>query len=61
MLHLPIPSSSRSDPLNWSFQKRAMALGSMFFFTIIGLVQMQGASLLGMTLKDEYSTEVYFN
>jgi hypothetical protein len=57
-LHLPTPSPSPSDPLNWSLQKRVSALAPHFFFTIVGLTQMQGAGVLLVALEDEYAADV---
>ena len=57
-LRLPIPSPSPNDPLNWSSQKRVCALGALFFFTIVALVQVQGAGLLLAVLGEEYSADV---
>ena len=57
-LYLPIPSPSPHDPLNWGVRKRFAALGALFFFAIISLVQVQGASLLMVALEDEYAAMV---
>ena len=57
-LNLPMPSPYPNDPLNWGFWKRISALGAVFFFTIVALVQVQGTSLLLAQLRVEYSIEV---
>ena len=58
VLKLPIPSTSRRDPLNWSHKKRIGALVTLFVFNIMGLVQVQSASLVAAALENEYGTEV---
>jgi hypothetical protein len=57
-LRLPIPSPSPNDPLNWSLWKRVCALGALFFFTTVGLVLVQGTSLLLIELGEEYTVKV---
>lgn len=57
-LRLPIPSRSPNDPLQWSNFKRILVLLSMSVFTTIGLVQVQGTSLLLQALQDEYRMKV---
>lgn len=57
-LQLPIPSQLPNDPLKWSNFKRFLVLFSMFVFSTISLVQVQGTSLLLHALQDEYSPEV---
>ncbi|CZR67367.1 uncharacterized protein PAC_17266 [Phialocephala subalpina] len=59
-IQLPIPSRSPNDPLKWSNLKKFLALLSMYVFTTIGLVQVQGTSLLLHALQDEYSPEVTY-
>jgi hypothetical protein len=58
-LRLPIPSPYSNDPLNWTLRKRICALVALFFFTIIGLVQLQGVSLLFIALEEEYTPKVF--
>jgi len=58
MLKLPIPTSSSRDPLNWSKMKRARAFFAIFFFSIMGLVLVQGPSLMFVPLSEEFSEEV---
>ncbi|PQE28797.1 major facilitator superfamily transporter protein [Rutstroemia sp. NJR-2017a WRK4] len=57
-LQLPVPSESPNDPLNWSSYRLFLALFSMSLFSIIGLVQVQGTSLLLGALENEYTPEV---
>lgn len=57
-LELPIPSQSPHDPLTWSHWKRTRALLAMSVFTVIGLVQVQGTSLLLDALEKEYDAMV---
>ena len=59
MLSLPIPSTSPRDPLNWSFNKRVRAFASMIFFSIVGLAEVQGPSLMLAGLSQEYASEVW--
>jgi hypothetical protein len=59
MLSLPIPTRSTRDPLNWSTNKRARALLALIFFAVVGLVQVQGPSLMLNELAKEYSAEVW--
>lgn len=58
MLSLPIPTRSPRDPLNWSAKKRASALFAVISFAIVGLVQLQGPSLMFNELVKEYTAEV---
>ena len=58
MLKLPIPTRSSRDPLNWSKMKRARAFFAIFFFSIVGLVLVQGPSLMFAPLGKEFSDEV---
>lgn len=58
ILNLPIPSPSRRDPLNWNLKKRALAILSIWFFTFVGAILVQGASLAMNGLRDEFSFEV---
>jgi hypothetical protein len=60
MLKLPIPTSSSRDPLNWSKMKRARAFFVIFFFSITGLVVVQGPSLMFAPLLEEFSDEVSY-
>jgi hypothetical protein len=57
-LELPIPSRSSNDPLRWSLLKRATVMGVISVFTVVGLVLVQGTSLLLFELENEYSPEV---
>ncbi|KUJ06922.1 major facilitator superfamily transporter [Mollisia scopiformis] len=54
-LQLPIPSQSQHDPLTWSKWKRFRALCAISVFTVVGLVQVQGTSLLLDELEHEYN------
>ncbi|KAL2071007.1 hypothetical protein VTL71DRAFT_14033 [Oculimacula yallundae] len=56
-IRLPIPSRSPNDPLRWSSLKTFLSLLSMSIFTTVGLIQVQGTSLLLGTLVAEYSPE----
>jgi hypothetical protein len=58
LLKLPIPTRSSRDPLNWSTMKRARAFIAIFFFSIMGLVLVQGPSLMFAPLSEEFSDEV---
>ena len=58
ILHLPIPSSSRHDPLNWSVTKRTMALVALMLFAVVALVQAQAAALLLHGLRRSFGSEV---
>lgn len=53
-LNLPIPSQSPDDPLNWSPLKRFFAVGAMGLFSVVGLILVQGTSLLLEELMVEY-------
>lgn len=55
---LPIPSRSPNDPLRWGRLKTFLSLFAMGLFTTIGLIQVQGTSLLLHPLEIEYSQEV---
>ena len=57
-LRLPIPSQSPYDPLRWSLLKRSTVMGVISVFTVVGLVLVQGTSLLLSTLEMEYTEEV---
>ena len=57
-IRLPIPFRSPNDPLTWSPLKTFLFYFSMSVFTTIGLIQVQGTSLLLHTLESEYSPEV---
>jgi len=57
-LRLPIPSQSPYDPLRWSLLKRSTVMGVISVFTVVGLVLVQGTSLLLSTLEMEYTKEV---
>jgi hypothetical protein len=57
-LELPIPSRSPNDPLRWSLLKRITVMGVISVFTIVGLILVQGTSLLLLALENEYSPEV---
>ncbi|KAH6708746.1 major facilitator superfamily transporter [Leptodontidium sp. MPI-SDFR-AT-0119] len=54
---LPIPSRSPNDPLRWGRLKTFLSLFAMGLFTTIGLIQVQGTSLLLHPLEIEYSQE----
>ncbi|KAF2715747.1 MFS general substrate transporter [Pleomassaria siparia CBS 279.74] len=54
---LPIPSESPYDPLNWTWQKRAIALISIGIFSYSGLVVTQGASVLSGGLATVFPPE----
>ncbi|KAG4440385.1 hypothetical protein IFR05_004125 [Cadophora sp. M221] len=54
---LPIPSRSPNDPLRWGPLRTFFSLLSMSVFTTVGLIQVQGTSLLLDALVDEYSPE----
>ncbi len=58
ILRLPIPSRSPNDPLKWSALKTFLALVSMSVFTTVGLILVQGTSLLLHVLEYEYAPEV---
>lgn len=58
MLSLPIPTRCSRDPLNWTKMKRARAFIAIYFFSILGLVIVQGPSLMLVPLKVEFSAEV---
>ena len=57
-LELPIPSRSPNDPLRWSLLKRATVMGVISLFTIVGLILVQGTSLLLFALENEYPPQV---
>jgi hypothetical protein len=57
-LELPIPSRSPNDPLRWSLLKRITIMGVISLFTMVGLILVQGTSLLLLALENEYSPEV---
>ncbi|CZT45797.1 uncharacterized protein RSE6_06150 [Rhynchosporium secalis] len=54
---LPVPSGSPNDPLGWSPLKSFLCLLSMSIFTTIGLILVQGTTLLLVPLATEYSPE----
>jgi hypothetical protein len=58
MLRLPIPTRSPRDPLNWSKMKKARAFSAIFVFNVVGLVLIEGPSLMLESLKLEFSEEV---
>lgn len=58
IISLPMPSRSPRDPLNWSKIKRAMAFVSLAWFSIVGLVLVQGASLMFGGLMAEFPPAV---
>jgi hypothetical protein len=58
ILNLPIPSASRRDPLNFSLKRRALAILAIWFFTVVGSILAQGASLTINGLHEEFSAEV---
>lgn len=64
IISLPMPSRSARDPLNWSKWKRAMAFVALAWFSVVGLVLVQGASLMFEGLMAEFppavSPTVYF-
>jgi MFS family permease len=60
VLNLPIPTSSSRDPLNWSKGKRARAFIALSFFSMLGLVLVQGPSMMFVPLRTEFSDEVCY-
>jgi len=58
VLNLPVPSNSPRDPLNWSVAKRARAGLTVVFFSVIGLVLVQGPSLMFKELANEFGMRV---
>jgi len=58
IISLPMPSQSLRDPLNWSKSKRAMAIFALSWFSIIGLVLVQSASLMFGGLAAEFTPAV---
>jgi hypothetical protein len=60
-LELPIPSRSPNDPLRWSLLKRATVMSVVSLFTVVGLILVQGTSLLLFALENEYSPEVCYS
>lgn len=58
VLNLPVPSNSPRDPLNWSVAKRSRAGLAIVFFSVIGLVLVQGPSLMFKELAKEFGTKV---
>ena len=61
IISLPIPSTSRRDPLNWSIWKRAGALFSLAFFGMTGYTIVQGCPLLIDRLEMEFAGQVCFS
>lgn len=59
-IDLPIPSSSRHDPLNWSARKTAMAMFAIGWSCATGLTAMQAASLMMKGIEPEFTKEVCF-
>ncbi|EKD20957.1 uncharacterized protein L3040_004576 [Drepanopeziza brunnea f. sp. 'multigermtubi'] len=55
---LPIPSKSPNDPLTWCSLKLFLVFVSMSVFTTVGLILVQGTSLLLETLGNEYNEEI---
>lgn len=58
MLSLPIPARTPRDPLNWSVKKRACAFVALAFFSVTGLVLVQGATLMYKPLAKEFTAKV---
>jgi hypothetical protein len=58
---LPIPSESSCDPLNWKWQKRAVALSTVGIFAYSALIVTQGASVVSSGLAKEFSPDVGCN
>ncbi|CZR66403.1 uncharacterized protein PAC_16304 [Phialocephala subalpina] len=57
ILNLPIPTRSHRDPLNWSSRKRAGAFLALMFYSVTGLVIVQGVSLMFAPLGVEFTPE----
>ncbi|KUJ09727.1 major facilitator superfamily transporter [Mollisia scopiformis] len=57
VLSLPIPTRSHRDPLNWSARKRAGAVLALLFYSVTGLVVVQGPSLMFKPLAIEFTLE----
>ncbi|KAF4634504.1 hypothetical protein G7Y89_g3602 [Cudoniella acicularis] len=57
MPSLPIPLHSPRDPLNWAAFKRTRAFLTLVFFSIVGLVLMQGLSLMFVELAKEFKPD----
>jgi hypothetical protein len=58
VISLPMPSRSPRDPLNWSQWKRGMAFFALGWFSVVGLVLVQGASLMFGGLMTEFTPMV---
>lgn len=60
-ISLPIPSESSCDPLNWTWQKRAVALSTVGIFAYSALVVTQGASVVSSGLAKDFLPDVCCN
>jgi hypothetical protein len=61
IVSLPIPSENSRDPLNWTWQKRAIALSTVGIFSYSALILTQGASVVSSRLARELPPNVCCN
>lgn len=57
-LKLPVPSSSKADPLNWSRQKTAGAIFSLLLYSVVCLTAAQAATVVLDGMQNEFRHEV---
>jgi hypothetical protein len=58
ILKLPIPSTSRRDPLNWSWPKRIGALIAIIFATSVNFFEVKLSSIMAISYQLDFSTQV---
>ncbi|OLN96293.1 putative MFS-type transporter C1271.10c-like protein 7 [Colletotrichum chlorophyti] len=56
-LKLPMPSNSPRDPLNWSRQKRIVAMFVLILYSVVTMLVTQAASLMYRSLAAEFNAE----
>ena len=57
-LHLPMPSKSKHDPLNWGKWKSVGAMVSLWWYSIANLTAVQAASLMMGGVTRDFSEQV---
>jgi hypothetical protein len=57
-LKLPVPSSSKADPLNWSLWKTAGAIFAIVLYSVVCLTAVQGVSVVFNGIQEEFQHEV---
>lgn len=59
-LRLPVPSSSKDDPLNWSRCKTAAAIFAIAWYAVMSSTAVQATSVILPGIAAEFGNEVYF-